>query len=87
MQAYTQCLSSHGVTLPARTHGAPADGAAPAATATGSTPGQGGAGRHRDMATPPPGVSQASWDAARSACASLAPSHPSGGATPSTAGS
>jgi hypothetical protein len=87
MQAYTQCLSSHGVTLPARTHGAPANGAAPAAPAAGATPGQGGAGRHHDMATPPPGVSQASWDAARSACASVAPSHPSAGATPSTAGS
>jgi hypothetical protein len=86
MQAYTQCLSSHGVTLPARTHGAPADGAAPAAPATGATPGQGG-GRHHDMSTPPAGVSQASWDSARSACASLAPSHPSAGATPSTAGS
>ena len=86
MQAYTQCLSSHGVTLPARTHGdAPADGAAPAAPATGApgtgtAPGQGGAGRHHDMTTPPPGVSQASWDAARTACASLAPAHPSTGA-------
>ncbi|HEX4250642.1 MAG TPA: hypothetical protein VH008_22445 [Pseudonocardia sp.] len=90
MQAYTQCLSSHGVTLPARTHGAaPADGTAPAdpATTGAGAPAQQGAGRHHDMATPPPGVSQASWDAARSACASLAPSHASTGAAPSTAGS
>ncbi|HWN34032.1 MAG TPA: hypothetical protein VNP03_14885 [Pseudonocardia sp.] len=90
MQAYTQCLSTHGVTLPARTHdGAPADGTAPAAPATGAAgaPSAQGAGRHHDMSTPPPGVSQASWDAARAACANLAPSHPSAGATPSTAGS
>jgi hypothetical protein len=76
-----------------KSHGdAPADGTAPAAPATGApgtgtAPGQGGAGRHHDMTTPPPGVSQASWDAARTACASLAPAHPSAGATPSTTGS
>ena len=39
------------------------------------------------MTTPPPGVSQASWDAARTACANLAPAHPSTGATPSPAAS
>lgn len=100
MQAFTQCLTSHGVTMPAHTHGAPAggtapaagsapaDGSAPTAPATGTTGAPARqAGHHRDMSTPPPGVSQATWDSARTACASLAPSHPSTGATPSTAGS
>jgi len=97
MQAFRQCLSEHGVTLASHPQGAGA-GTAPGATsgATGATPGAtsgatdgsapagSGAGRHRDMSTPPPGVTQQAWDSARTACASVAPSP---AAVPSTAGS
>jgi hypothetical protein len=65
-RAFTQCLSVHGVTLPHRTHnGTPPSGAP-----------SGGAGQdpHRDLTVPPPGVDQQTWDNARAACASLAPS-------------
>ncbi|HTF51965.1 MAG TPA: hypothetical protein VK735_31355 [Pseudonocardia sp.] len=89
MQAFQQCLSEHGVTLASHPRGAgAAPGAAPGATpgATGgSAPAGGGAGRHRDMSTPPPGVTQQAWDSARAACASVAPSPAA--AAPSTAGS
>jgi hypothetical protein len=72
MQAYRQCLSQHGVTLPARQHG----GSMPS-----SMPGMPGMAKHQP-GTPPPGVNPDTWNSARTACASLAPSHaakPSGG--------
>jgi hypothetical protein len=96
MQAFQQCLSEHGITLASHPRGAGAapgatPGAAPGATpgaapgaTDGSAPAGAGTGRHRDMATPPPGVTQQAWDSARSACASVAP-HP--GTAPSTQGS
>jgi len=73
MQAFTQCLASHGVTLPARSHdaGTPPSAAADGTAADGS--GGGGRGHGGDMTTPPPGVNQQAWDSARAACASLAP--------------
>jgi hypothetical protein len=61
MQAYTQCLSQHGVTLPAR-HSM-------SAMPSGS-PGM----HHRQPGTPPPGVNPQTWSAAQSACASMRPS-------------
>jgi hypothetical protein len=67
---------------------APADGQAPGgqAPAVGQAPpdgGQGGPpagaqGQKRDMSTAPPGVDQATWTSARTACADLAPTPPSG---------
>jgi hypothetical protein len=86
MQAFQQCLSEHGVTLASHPRGAgagAAPGAAPGATG-GSAPAGAGTGHHRDMSTPPPGVTQQAWDSARTACASVAPSP---AAAPSTAGS
>lgn len=64
-QAFVQCLSAHGVTLPQRT-----PGTAPSASS-------GGAGHHRDPSVAPPGVNQQTWDSARAACASTAPTPPS----------
>jgi hypothetical protein len=60
-QAYTQCLSAHGVTLPHRTPGS-----------GGHT-----AGQHRDPSVAPAGVNQQTWTSARTACASQAPTPPS----------
>jgi hypothetical protein len=61
MHAYRQCLSQHGVTLPARQHtGTPPTGAPAAAHQHG---------------TPPAGVDPQAWSAAQTACASLRPHH------------
>lgn len=65
MQAYTQCLSQHGVTLPARHHSGTAPSGAPAA----------GGHRHHQPGTPPPGVNPQTWSAAQTACASVRPTH------------
>lgn len=74
MQAYRQCMSQHGVTFPDR-H--PAGG--------GTTPNAPDAGAaHRQPGTPPPGVNPQTWNAARTACANLAPH---GTPAPSTPGS
>ena len=72
MQAYTQCLSQHGVTLPKRGAGAgtpPSGAAAPAGGAAAPA----GAHPHRDPSQPPPGVDPQTWSSARAACASTAP--------------
>jgi hypothetical protein len=58
MQAYVQCLSQHGVTLPA--HHQP-----------GTAPSSGG---HHAPGTPPAGVDPQTWSAAQTACASVRPS-------------
>jgi hypothetical protein len=62
MQAYRQCLTQHGVTLPARQHGAQQAGA-PAA------------GQKHQPGTPPAGVDPQTWTAAQTACASVRPHH------------
>jgi hypothetical protein len=62
--AFTQCLSAHGVTLPHRTPGSGGSGAHPA-------------GQRRDPSVAPAGVNQQTWDSARAACASTAPTPPS----------
>ena len=63
--AYTQCLSTHGVTLPHHTPG------------SGGSGGQHTAGQHRDPSVAPAGVDQQTWTSARAACASQAPTPPS----------
>jgi hypothetical protein len=71
-QAYRDCLSKHGVTLPQ-------GGGGPGAGAGGTAP-VGGAGGARPTPSPPPGVDQATFDAAQTACASLRPAGGPGGA-------
>lgn len=77
MRPYVQCLASHGVTLPTRpSNGAPPpSNGAPPPDAPAAPAGE----KHRphDMASPPPGVDQQTWDSAKSACASLRPTPPS----------
>lgn len=70
MQAYSQCLSQHGVTLPKRGAGTPPGGAAAPASGAAAPA---GAHPHRDPSQPPPGVDPQAWSSARAACASVAP--------------
>lgn len=88
-QAYTQCLSENGVTMPSPPSGGaggagaddpagqtPPSGAPPAGTGGAGPGGPGGAGQA------PPGVDAETWQAARQACASFAPSPPDDQAAP-----
>ncbi len=62
--AFMQCMTQHGVTMPSR---GPRPSGAPESRAPRP---------HRDPNTAPPGVDQNTWNAARAACASVAPSAP-----------
>jgi hypothetical protein len=79
-QAYAECLRQHGVDLAvpsARPSGLRGSGPRPSdAGRPSGAPGRGfpGAGNQ-----PPPGVDQATWDAAMQACATLRPSAGTGG--------
>lgn len=64
--AYGQCLSDHGVAVPAMPPtGPPPSGAMPPG---GPPPGAG-----QGTLPPPPGVDQGTWEKALAACTSLAP--------------
>jgi len=74
-QAYRDCLSQHGVTLPTRPTNQSGD-----SNASGSTrSGRGGGGGFNGQFSAPPGVDQATFDAAQQACASLRPAGGPGG--------
>ena len=74
LQAYRDCLSQHGVTLPARNRNQ-----SNSSTASGSTDSQSGAPRGNGggfgngQFSLPPGVDQATFNAAQQACANLRP--------------
>ncbi|GAA1795288.1 hypothetical protein GCM10009835_11670 [Planosporangium flavigriseum] len=73
MQAYTTCLSQHGVTLPSRgprPSGRPTDWPSGRPTAR---PSDGAGGRFGFGNQPPPGVDATTWQNAQQACASLRP--------------
>ncbi len=90
-QAYVDCLRQHGVTInvpSARPSGVRPSGVRPSGVRpsgvrpSGVRPsGRGGGGGFPGFGTaPPPGVDQATWDAAQQACASTRPSFgPRGG--------
>jgi hypothetical protein len=63
MRAYWQCMTQHGVTFPDHHQGGD--------TAPSTAPNAGAA--KREPGTPPPGVNPQTWNAARTACASLTP--------------
>lgn len=73
-QAYRDCLSQHGVTLPARNRNQ-SDGSS-GAPGDGSGRGPGGFNGQFSL---PPGVDQATFDAAQQACANLRPTGNGGG--------
>jgi hypothetical protein len=80
LQAYTTCLSQHGVTLPSRGPGmrpsrAPGERPSrqPGARPSGR-PGGGGFGGGGFGDQPPAGVDAATWQKAQEACASVRPS-------------
>jgi hypothetical protein len=71
--AYEQCLADHGVPAPG---GLIRSGSGPGPQ--GPPPGPPPEGTPGAAPPPPPGVDQATWDTAISACKSLAPSPPGG---------
>jgi hypothetical protein len=74
-QAYVSCLSQHGVTLPSarpRPSGVRPSGVRPSGVRPSR--GFGGGGGFGFGNQPPPGVDQATWQAAQQACASVRPS-------------
>jgi hypothetical protein len=73
MQAYRQCMTQHGVTFPDRHN--TGGGTTPSTTADVGT-------AHRQPGTPPPGVNPQTWNAARTACANLAPHRTPAPSTP-----
>jgi hypothetical protein len=85
--AYRNCLASHGVNLPARTPGTGGTGGGGGGFGGGGGGfgggggggGGGGFGGFGGTTTLPPGVSQATYNAAQSACASLRPTFGGGG--------
>jgi hypothetical protein len=75
-QAFRDCMSQHGVTMPEHEHGSghgPGPEGHPDGPPPGDTPGAPGDGQAPPA---PPGVDQGTWDTAHQACASLAPAHP-----------
>ncbi len=85
MSAYVQCLSEHGVELPT---GGPMSGTRPEGAPSGrptdmpsamptdlpsAMPGGGPEGQPRGQMAAPPGVDDATWQAAQDACSELAP--------------
>jgi hypothetical protein len=84
LQAFRQCMSTHGVTIPQRTGGGGSGGTGTSTSQppdTGGTPGAnggvgGGAGR---FLQPPAGVDPAKYQAALGACRSLIPTGGGGG--------
>jgi hypothetical protein len=78
LQAYRDCMSQHGVTLPARNRGQSAGSSS--SDASGSDQGGPGGGGFGGQFSLPPGVDQATFDAAQQACASLRPTGGRGGA-------
>lgn len=81
MQAYRDCLSQHGVTLPTRPRNQ--SGGSNASDSSGSDQsGQGrggGGGGFNGQFSLPPGVDQATFNSAQQACASLRPAGGQGG--------
>jgi hypothetical protein len=67
MQAYTACLSQHGVTMPSR-------GNRPSGAPSGRPSRGAGGGGFGFGNQPPAGVDAATWQQAQQACASLRPS-------------
>ena len=72
-QAYRDCLSQHGVTLPTRpqNQSGSSDSGGPGSGGPGR--GAGGGGGFNGQFSLPPGVDQSTFDAAQQACASLRP--------------
>jgi hypothetical protein len=83
LQAFRQCMSTHGVTIPQRTGGG--GGGAGTSTSqpadTGGTPGVngGGGGAAGRFLQPPAGVDPAKYQTALAACRSLIPTGGGGG--------
>ena len=76
-QAYRDCLSQHGVTLPTRPQNQSGDSNSSGSDRSGR--GGGGGGGFNGQFSLPPGVDQATFDAAQQACASLRPAGGQGG--------
>lgn len=89
IQAYTACLSQHGVTLPSRSAQARPSFTFSPGTRPSRSPGSGGfggggrgfGGGFTDPADPPAGVDAATWAAALTACRSLLPTFTGGQGT------
>jgi hypothetical protein len=75
MQAFRDCMAAHGVTLPARTPRSSTSTTDNAGSGTGGGSGRQGGGAF----TAPPGVDQATFQAAMQACASTLPAGGFGG--------
>jgi hypothetical protein len=77
-QAYTNCLSQHGVTVPQASRG-PRGSGRPSVRPSGfptarPSDGAGGGNRYGFGDQPPPGVDPSTWANAQQACAALRPS-------------
>ncbi len=70
--AYRQCLAQNGVNLPKHKHHKSADASS---TEAPDSTGASASGEHHHKMGPPAGVSEATWQAAQNACASLKPAH------------
>ena len=78
-QAYRDCLSQHGVTLPTRPPNQSGDSNSSDSSGRPNGRGGGAGGGFNGQFSAPPGVDQASFDAAQQACASLRPAGGQGG--------
>ena len=79
-QAYRDCLSQHGVTLPARNRNQSNGSDSSDSAQSGAPRGNGGGtGGFNGQFSAPPGVDQATFDAAQKACAGLRPTGGGGG--------
>ncbi|MBI3226672.1 MAG: hypothetical protein HYZ39_16625 [Mycolicibacterium cosmeticum] len=75
-QAFRDCMTQHGVTMPEHGPGGGHGEHGPGPEGRPDGPPPGGAPGAGQAPPAPPGVDQGTWDSAHQACASLAPAHP-----------